>query len=78
MVGHFGESILRGVGLTDWIARDDDSFVAAAVALARDYLALTTIRAGLRDRFLASPLCSGRSFVQGFEKALLKLWETRN
>ena len=77
MVGHFGESILRGVGLADWVARDDETFVSTAVALTKDPAALAGGRAGLRGALLASPLCSRRSFVQSFEETLERLWEAR-
>jgi protein O-GlcNAc transferase len=78
MVGHFGEAILRGAGRPEWIARSDDEFVARAVAIAEDPQALETVRRGLRDEFLACPLCDGKPFAKLFEEALIRLWEARS
>jgi predicted O-linked N-acetylglucosamine transferase (SPINDLY family) len=55
-VGRLGAAILGALGLDDWVAADDDTYVARAVALAADPRALTDARATLRERFEASPL----------------------
>ena len=73
-VSHLGETILANAGLPDWIAADSDDYVARAVAFASDTAALAGLRAGLRDRVLASPLFDAPRFARHFEAAMLGLW----
>lgn len=73
-LSHVGESLNRILGLDDWIAADDADFAGRARALAADRDALGRLRAGLRDRLLASPLCDAPRFAHGFEQALRGMW----
>ena len=59
-------SHLSNVGLTETIARDLDEYVELAVSLAGDLPRLAVLRAGLRERMAASPLCDGKRFVANF------------
>jgi tetratricopeptide (TPR) repeat protein len=65
-----GCSLLRAAGCGDWIAPDRDAYVRLAAGLARDAEGRAALRAGLRDRLAASPLCDGRRFARDFEAAL--------
>ena len=56
-------SHLSNVGLTETIARDLDEYVELAVSLAGDLPRLAALRAGLRQRMAASPLCDGKRFA---------------
>jgi predicted O-linked N-acetylglucosamine transferase (SPINDLY family) len=56
-------SHLSNVGLTETIAGDFDQYVDLAVRLAGDLPRLAELRAGLRDRMAASPLCDGGQFA---------------
>ena len=56
-------SHLSNVGLTETIARDLDEYVELAVSLASDLPRLAALRAGLRQRMAASPLCDGKRFA---------------
>ncbi|MDX1485110.1 MAG: hypothetical protein R3229_11580, partial [Alphaproteobacteria bacterium] len=71
---HLGESIARAAGLEDWIAADAEDYVAKARAFAADLDALAHLRAGLRDRVLASSLYDGARFARHFEDALRQIW----
>ncbi|MCZ6637196.1 MAG: glycosyltransferase, partial [Alphaproteobacteria bacterium] len=71
---HLGESIAWAAGLGDWIADDDDDYVAKAVALTSDLDRLAALRAGLRAQVLASPLYDGARFARNFEDALRGMW----
>ncbi len=73
-ISHQGETILRNVGLPQWIAADADDYVAKATVFANDLPALATLRAGLRPRLLASPLCDAPRFARNFEAALRGMW----
>ncbi len=65
-----GLSILSSVGLPELCARTDEEFVQAGVALANDPARLGELRATLRQRVLASPICRGQSFAARFIEAL--------
>jgi len=70
-------SHLTTVGLTETIARDLDEYVELAVALAEGLPRLAAIRAGLRQRVAASPLCDGPRFAADFSSILRQTWEER-
>jgi predicted O-linked N-acetylglucosamine transferase (SPINDLY family) len=72
-----GESILHNLGLEDWIAADADDFVARAVRHAGDTAALARLRAGLRARLLASPLCDAPRFAGHWMAAMEAIWQGR-
>jgi predicted O-linked N-acetylglucosamine transferase (SPINDLY family) len=69
------ESIIRNTGLSDWIADDHDSYVAKAVAFSSDLENLAVLRAGLRQRLLASPLLDAPRFARNFEAVLWGMWQ---
>jgi protein O-GlcNAc transferase len=73
-LSHLGESILHNAGLPDWIAIDADDYVAKAVAHAGDVQALATLRNGLRQQVLASPLFDAPRFARHFESTLRSAW----
>jgi protein O-GlcNAc transferase len=74
-ISHQGETILHNVGLPEWIAADADDYVAKAAAFASDTQALAVLRAGLRERLLASPLCDAPRFARNFEEAMRGMWQ---
>jgi predicted O-linked N-acetylglucosamine transferase (SPINDLY family) len=73
-IAHVGESIMHSMGMPEWIASDVDDYVAKAVAFAADVPALAKVRAGLRDRLLASPLCDAPLFARNYEAMLRGMW----
>ena len=72
--GRVGVSLLNAVGLAGCVAGDGEDYVRIAVELARDPERLAELRAGLRPRMAASPLCDGPRFARSFESALRDLW----
>lgn len=59
-----GLSFVQTLGLADdWVARDADDFVRLAALRVQDRKALATLRAGLRERMAASPLCDAGRFA---------------
>lgn len=72
--GRVGVSLLSALGMEAFIAADEEAYLATAVALARDPARLADLRAGLRPRMAASPLCDGPRFAATFEGALRDLW----
>jgi len=74
MVARQGSSLLTSVGLTDWIAINEEDYVAKALAHASDLEKLAWLRTGLRERILVSPLCDSSRFARNFETALWEMW----
>jgi predicted O-linked N-acetylglucosamine transferase (SPINDLY family) len=68
---------LSNVGIEGTIARDLDHYVDLAVSLAADLPALAALRAGLRDRMRASPLCDGEQFANDFLALMRSVWRAK-
>ncbi|RKU01851.1 glycosyltransferase [Burkholderia sp. Nafp2/4-1b] len=73
-VTHICESLLHAAGMPDWIAGDEDDYVAKAVAAAQDGAKLAALRTTLRERTLASPLCDAARFARNLEDAFVGMW----
>lgn len=69
-----GESILRNLDMADWIAENDDAYLALVRARLADLPALAELRAGLRQRLLDSPLCDASRFARNLEAAFRGMW----
>ncbi len=65
---------LTAVGLPELVAADAEGYLDLAAGLAGDPAALSALRAGLRDRMAASPLCDGPRFARHLEAAYRDLW----
>lgn len=72
--GRHSTSHLSAVGLTDWIATNDDDYLQIAASHAQDRTALRALRSSLRPRLLASPLCDQAGFTQTLEQAFQEMW----
>jgi protein O-GlcNAc transferase len=70
-----GASLLTRIGAGDWIAADAPGFAGIAAALVADPAGLARIRAGLRARLAASPLCDGARLARAVEAVYRGLWE---
>ena len=69
-----GLSILRNLGLADWVASSADDYLARALHHAADLATLAVLRQTLRGRLLASSLCDAPRFAAHLEAALRGLW----
>lgn len=74
-LGHLCESVIGSVGLDEWIAADDDDYVAKAIACARRGAATQAARAALRERVLTAPLCDAGDFARTLEAAFQAMWQ---
>jgi predicted O-linked N-acetylglucosamine transferase (SPINDLY family) len=73
-VSRMGASFLRTIGQPDWVAQNDEEYVAIAVKLAENYLLLRKQRQALRDKLAASPLCDIQAYTRHFENLLRRMW----
>jgi predicted O-linked N-acetylglucosamine transferase (SPINDLY family) len=67
-------SHLTNANVPETIARDCDHYVELAVGLASDPERLCQLRASLRPRMAASPLCDIGAFAKAFEERLRAVW----
>jgi predicted O-linked N-acetylglucosamine transferase (SPINDLY family) len=65
--------MLKCVGLTDWIAQNESEYVDIGVRAASDPSLLATLRMGLREKALQSPLFDGAIFARDFQAALFQM-----
>jgi protein O-GlcNAc transferase len=64
-----GESLMRCVGLGDWVAANEQEYVEIALARVHNLEKLGELRASLRSRALASPLFDAPRFARNLEDA---------
>jgi protein O-GlcNAc transferase len=76
VVSRVGATILARLGMEAVVAATPEAYVAAATRLAANLDVLARIRAGLRARMLASPLCDGRRYARQIEAAYRQMWRT--
>lgn len=70
-----GMSLLTTVGLPEFIAYSTDQFLSKAKELASDIPKLASIRAGLRQQMIASPLVDASRFARNMESAYRQAWQ---
>ena len=74
MVSNQGVSILINAGLSDWVAQDKKEYLAKAISLSTDIRRLNTLRSGLREQIMDSPLFNANRFADHFKNALWNIW----
>lgn len=67
LAGRQSYSLLAAVDMRDWAAATPAGYLAKAVAAAADPAALSALRAGLRQRFLASPAGDAAAFARAVD-----------
>lgn len=71
------KSIAHHASLADWVAADQDDYLAKAVMFASDLKRLADLRAGLRQQVLGSPLFDAPRFAQNLMDALWGMWQDK-
>ena len=72
--GYMGESILKNLGLDQYVADSQDDYIERTIALATDLPRLTELRANLRHHLVNSPLYDGIGFTRTLETIYRKIW----
>jgi protein O-GlcNAc transferase len=62
------------LGHPEWAAEDANGYVRIAAGFVADLGSLAALRAGMRARMAASPLCDGPAFTRGLEAAYREMW----
>ena len=70
MLSRQGVSLLMYAGLPDWIAQNEDEYVAIAVSKARDTKQLSRLRGALRQQVFESPLFNAPGFASSLQDTL--------
>jgi protein O-GlcNAc transferase len=73
-VSRIGEAILVAIGHPEWIAQDEDAYVATAAGLASDLDGRRALRQRLRNELLASPLGDAKALTGALEAAFRQAW----
>ena len=74
-LGRIGESVMSNLGLADWIAYDEESYVNNAVKFASNLAELAKVRIEIRETMIKSALMDEKGFAIGVEKAYLYMWK---
>ena len=69
-----GATILRRLGMDDYVLDDEQAYVDAVVALAGDVARRSDLRGTLRETLAASPLCDAAGFARDVEAAYCGVW----
>jgi protein O-GlcNAc transferase len=70
-----GCAVLAAMGLSEWIAADEDEYVRIAARLAADAAGLSELRRTLRQRLERSPMRDFRAFTRELESAYREMWK---
>lgn len=73
-VQRMGLSVLANCGLGELVARTPAEYVDLAVGMANDPQRLLTLRCGMRDRLLGSPLLDGTRQARDLERLYRDVW----
>ncbi|HEX9431395.1 MAG TPA: tetratricopeptide repeat protein [Burkholderiales bacterium] len=71
-----GCSVLAAMGLSEWIAADDDDYIRIATGLAADAPRLAELRRTLRQKLERSPMRDFAGFTRELESAYRAMWQS--
>lgn len=70
-VSRMGASFMQAAGLPEWVAHDEDTYVAIAQRMTSDRKALLKLKKGLRQRLQSRPAWDVKRHTWDFEAAIL-------
>jgi predicted O-linked N-acetylglucosamine transferase (SPINDLY family) len=71
-----GCSVLAAMGLSEWIAADEDEYIRIAAGLASDAPRLSELRRTLRQKLERSPMRDFPGFTRELESAYRNMWKS--
>lgn len=72
-VGRIGASILKPLGLEDWIVQDEETYIEKAVTHSSDLTALSNLRQSMRQKLLGSSLLDAKMYADKLTTAYQKM-----
>ena len=73
-VSHATESINHNSGMSDWIANNENEYLAKTIKFSANLKLLSEIKKNLRKAALNSPLFNTSLFAEQFKDAVWKMW----
>jgi predicted O-linked N-acetylglucosamine transferase (SPINDLY family) len=70
-----GSTLLRAVGLDDWVAESESAFIQKAIEKSTCMSKLGSLRTSIREQLLVSGLCDTHQFVSNLESAYQQMWK---
>jgi protein O-GlcNAc transferase len=77
MLSRQGSSIMSCAGLENWIASDQNAYLAKAIEFAEDVSYLADLRRGLRTKVASTPLFDAPRFAKVLEAKLSELYQNK-
>ncbi len=77
LISRQGESLLRALGMVDWIALSEDDYLTKAGNCSRDLGKLAELRKSLRRKVEMSPLMDADGFAKDLDQALRAMHSER-
>jgi protein O-GlcNAc transferase len=74
VAGRLGPALLQHAGLDAFVARSGQDFVDKGTRWAEDLESLAALRAGMRGRFLESPMGQPAEFARSLSAAFRQMW----
>ncbi len=74
--GRMASSVLKTLGRREWVARDEEEYVALVAGLARDVALRKTLRTNQRAAMAGSELCDGQGLARALENAFEAMYDT--
>ena len=71
---HSGECVNSNLNMNDWVAKNNNEYIAKAVKFSSKVTELSKIRKNLREIILKSSLCDSKNFGINFSDMLWKMW----
>lgn len=78
MIGRQGEMVLGHLGLEDWVADDEEAYVALACRKAADLEALAALRKTLRSRMQAAAFAQPGAYGKALADAVWGMWREQS
>jgi len=77
LLGRQGASLLNCADLQDWIAQDEEEYIAKAIQHGANIDLLSALRENLRAKILETALFDASRFSKQFEDAMFGMWEKK-